>query len=180
MKESVNMAGFGGQGVLLIGQILTQLTMDKGLEVTWIPSYGAEMRGGTANCMVVYSDLPIGSPLVRHPNSLIAMNPPSLQRFHHRVKEGGLVIYNASLIDPPEHRAGLAYLGVDSVAEAQAAGDHRIANMVLLGAYLERRGLWDDGLVRHAVEQTLGSRRSHFLEMNLLALARGRDVSLAP
>ena len=136
MQEEVVFAGFGGQGVLLIGQLVAYAGMVEGANVSWMPSYGPEMRGGTANCAVVVSSKEVSSPLVVEPTSLIALNKPSLDKFTPMVKPGGLIIYNSSLIESPPQRTDVRVLAVPANEVANELGDIRIANMVALGAYL--------------------------------------------
>src|SRR5512133_2324038 len=134
MQTEIIIAGFGGQGVLFAGQLLAYAGMDEGKQVTWIPSYGPEMRGGTANCTVIISDDVIGSPLVLHPTAVIAMNRPSLDKYEPMVKPGGVLIINTSMVDRKAVRKDIKVVEVDANAMAEKLGDKRMSNMVLLGA----------------------------------------------
>src|SRR5512138_2791786 len=136
MQTDIIIAGFGGQGVLFAGQLLAYAAMDEGREVTWIPSYGPEMRGGTANCTVVISDEEIGSPMVRHPQAVIAMNLPSLDKYEAEVKAGGLLVVNSSIVNRPVTRAGIRAVAIPGNEIAEELGDRRMTNMVLLGGLL--------------------------------------------
>ncbi len=136
MQTEVVIAGFGGQGVLFAGQILAFAGMDSGKEVTWMPSYGPEMRGGTANCTVIIADEEIGSPLVRHPKAAIIMNLPSLDKYEPMVASGGFLIANASLVNREVTRADINSLFVPANEIAESIGNRRLANIVLLGALL--------------------------------------------
>ena len=143
LYEEVIIAGFGGQGIMLAGKLLAQTAMKNGNDVTYMPAYGAEVRGGTANSMVIVSDEPIASPLVSKPNSLIAMNKASLNKFAPRVKVGGLLIMNSSLIDSePEVDDTIDVLAVPADEIALELGNKKFANMVAMGAYLQKRNLF--------------------------------------
>ena len=141
LYEEMVMAGFGGQGIVLAGKLLAQTAMRAGLEVTYMPSYGAEVRGGTANCMVIVSNKPIACPVVSAPNSLVICNKASLSKFAPRLRPGGLLVFNSSLIQSvhsvPE---GVEVVGVPAEEIAIEAGSPKSANMVMLGAYLGKRG----------------------------------------
>lgn len=174
MEIGVVFAGFGGQGILLAGKILARAAMDKGFEVTWLPSYGPEMRGGTANCTVVIADEPVGSPIVDSPWILVAMNGPSLERFSPRVAKGGLIIVNASLVSQrPEHSwARILPIPLNDIA--QELGEPRCANMVALGATVRGLGLFPLDPVIAAMEEELGARgREKLVAVNRNALLRG-------
>jgi 2-oxoglutarate ferredoxin oxidoreductase subunit gamma len=140
MERSVIIAGFGGQGVILAGKILAQAGMAHGLEVTWLPSYGPEMRGGTANCTVVLSDEPVGSPIVDEPTALVALNLPSLDKFEPIVAKGGTILVNSSLVEREVKRRDIRALTVPMGDLAAKAGAPRSLNMVALGAYLKATG----------------------------------------
>ena len=137
MERSVVIAGFGGQGVILAGKILAQAGMTHGLEVTWLPSYGPEMRGGTANCTVVLSDDPVGSPIVDEPSAVIALNLPSLDKFEPTVAVAGVLIVNQSLIGRTASRSDIHVHAVPINEIAARVGNPRTVNMVALGAYLK-------------------------------------------
>ncbi len=136
MEQGVVFAGFGGQGILLSGKVLARAGMQEGLEVTWLPSYGPEMRGGTANCTVVLSDKPIGAPIVDAPWALVAMNEPSLDRFEPQLAEGGRVVINSSLVNRAVKRSDLTAIPVPVTELAVSLDMPRAANMVALGALL--------------------------------------------
>jgi 2-oxoglutarate ferredoxin oxidoreductase subunit gamma len=173
MDEEIIMAGFGGQGVLFAGQLLAYAAVEAGMHVTWIPSYGPEMRGGTAHCTVVISDEPIGSPLVRHPTSVIALNLPSFEKYEQLVKPGGLVIYNRSLIEVAPGREDVRYVAVPANVIAEELGNVRQANVVLLGAFLSVTGLLPLETVERALDHHLSERQRAFLASNKEALRRG-------
>ena len=174
MTHEIVCAGFGGQGVMLIGQLLAYGGMLEGKEVTWFPSYGPEMRGGTANCSVVISDQPIGSPVVAEPDGLIAMNGPSLKRFMGSVKPGGVIVYNASLInEAPEERPGVRLFAIAANELAEELGNDKVGNMVALGAFLSLSKVVGLASVEAALHQVLPERRHHLIPLNISALRRG-------
>jgi 2-oxoglutarate ferredoxin oxidoreductase subunit gamma len=173
MHEEIILSGFGGQGVLFAGQLLAYAAVEAGKNVTWIPSYGPEMRGGTAHCTVVVSDEPIGSPLVRHPTSAIALNLPSFERYEPLIKSGGLLVYNKSLIVAAPGRADIRYVAVPANVIAEELGNVRQANVVLLGAYLAVTSLLPLESVETALDNHLSERQRSFLASNKQALRRG-------
>lgn len=184
MHEEIIISGFGGQGALFAGQLLAYAGMDCGKHVTWIPSYGPEMRGGTAHCTVVISDEPIGSPLVRHPSAAIALNLPSLDKYEGLVKPQGLLIYNSSLIERSVYRTDVAVLAVpaNKISEEETCalidgGDVRLANVASLGTLLQATGILPLEVVEAALEHHLPARHQRWLEPNLRALRRGAAIA---
>lgn len=156
MEKSFVFAGFGGQGVMLAGRLLAQAGVDYGLEVTWLPSYGPEMRGGTANCTVLLSDQPIGSPVVDNPATLIAMNLPSLDRFEKAVDAGGIIVANSSLVTRAVARNDVQALCVPANDIALSLGNPRVANMVALGAVAKATEIIPFELIKKAIARMLG------------------------
>src|SRR5690349_15363946 len=138
MQHDIVFSGFGGQGALFAGQLLAYAALDAGRNVTWIPSYGPEMRGGTAHCTVIVSDQPIGSPLVRHPRNVVAFNNPSVEKYAPLLATGGNLIYNDSLIVRTIARADIQAIPVPASAIAAELGNNKLLNMVLLGALIEQ------------------------------------------
>lgn len=173
MQQEVIIAGFGGQGVLFAGQLLSYTAMDEGKAVTWIPSYGPEMRGGTANCTVVVSDEEIGSPFVKNPSAVLAMNLPSLDKFEDLVQEGGVLVVNASMVDRPVKRDDITVVSIPANDIAEALGSKRSVNMVMLGALLGNMDLLSLDAVEAALEAHLPERHKRFLEGNKQALRKG-------
>ena len=173
MQTEVIIAGFGGQGVLFAGQVLAYAAMDEGMHVTWIPSYGPEMRGGTANCTVVISDVEIGSPLVSRPTAVIAMNKPSLDKYEEMVKEGGLLIVNESLVDRPVNRSDIRSVMVPANALAEEIGDKRMMNMILLGALLGNLNIIPLSAIEKSLSEHLSERNKRLLPANRTALEKG-------
>ena len=176
--EEVIIAGFGGQGVILAGRVLAQTAMNAGKEVTFMPSYGAEMRGGTANSMVVIADEPIASPLVSRPDSLIVMNKASLNKFAPCVKNNGLLVMNSSLIDcEPDVDESIDVLAVPADDIAVELGSQKSANMVAVGAYLQRRGLFGVDAATKSLAYVLAERHHKTLPLNAEALRRGAEFA---
>jgi Pyruvate/2-oxoacid:ferredoxin oxidoreductase gamma subunit len=167
-------AGFGGQGVLLLGLALAEAGMLARRQVSWMPSYGPEMRGGTANCSVTVSDQEIGSPLIEQPTVLVAMNGPSLDRFASDVVPGGLIFYNSSMIDAPPQRDDIVAVGVPASDVATSLGNAKVANMVMLGAMLARCS----AVSREAVDAALPRVKmdAALLELNSRALDAGGEA----
>ena len=169
----VLMAGFGGQGMLLAGKILAHAAMDDGLEVSWLPSYGPEMRGGTANVTVCISREPIGSPLITTPQSLVAMNRPSLDKFAPHVKSGGVIVYNATLIDQDPDRRDCRIYSVEARAIAEQAGSIRAGNFVMLGAWVAASEAIDPASVERAITEEFKGPKEKFVPSNLAAFRAG-------
>ena len=170
----VRVAGFGGQGVLLLGEVLAEAGLDAGLEVSWLPSYGPEMRSGTSNCHVRLSREPIDSPLVTVPNVLVAMNEPSLRKFDRSVRPGGWVIYNGDAFPEDCAREDVHVLALPFTRVADELGDARAANMVMLGALLEIAGALPQASIDAALRRLV--KNSRWVELDERALARGREL----
>jgi 2-oxoglutarate ferredoxin oxidoreductase subunit gamma len=175
MQQEVIIAGFGGQGVLFAGQLLSYTALDEGKEVTWFPSYGPEMRGGTANCTVVVSDEEIGSPLVNRPTAVLAMNLPSLEKFENLVKEGGVLVVNASMVNRGVERDDIKVVSIPANEIALELGSERATNMVMLGALLGNLDLLSLEAVDKALDNHLPERHKKLLPMNKEALRRGAE-----
>ena len=174
MLEQCIFAGFGGQGTLLIGKFLACAGLMEGKEVTWLPSYGPEMRGGTANCSVVVSDKPIAAPVVTSPDSVIAMNLPSLLKFEHTIKPGGTLIINSSLTDTKCSRDDLKVAYVPATEIAEQVQNPKGANVVILGAYLAMKPeIVGIDTVIEAMKEELGPKKMKFLDGNIKALHAG-------
>jgi len=176
MQREVMFAGFGGQGILLIGNILAHTAMEEGYEVAWVPSYGPEMRGGTAYCLVVISDRPIGSPIIRNPMHLVAMNHPSLEKFAPMVKPNGVVVINSSLIHIGSDRNDVDELLVPANDIAKDLGSIKVANIVALGAFVARSKIADFELIRHCVKEQFSSKEK-LIPINMAALEEGKKVA---
>ena len=173
MQTEILIAGFGGQGVLFAGQLLSYAAMDSGRMVTWIPSYGPEMRGGTANCTVIISDEEIGSPLVRHPAAVIAMNLPSLDKYEQEIKSGGVLVVNSSMVNRSVTRPDIKVLMIPGNAIAESLSDKRMTNMVLLGGLLANLPVLTVESIEKALQEHLPARHHKLLPMNFKALRQG-------
>jgi len=169
----VRIAGFGGQGVLLLGEILAEAGLDAGLEVSWLPSYGPEMRSGTSNCHVRLSSKVIDSPLVALPHILVAMNEPSLRKFDANVRPGGWVIYNGDTFPPECEREGVHVLALPFTRLADELGSAKASNMVMLGALLEIAGVLPQESIDAALRRMVKNPR--WVELDLKAMQRGRE-----
>jgi len=171
MEKSLIIAGFGGQGVMLIGKTLGYAANDMGLNATFFPAYGTEQRGGTANCTVIISDEEIGCPVCETFDTIIAMNEPSLVRFAPALKEGGEILINSSLVmsRPP---AGVKYYEVDSTAIADEIGNPKVANMVILGAYVAINGQLNVEEVKEKVKKSLAGKPA-LIDLNMKAIDAG-------
>jgi 2-oxoglutarate ferredoxin oxidoreductase subunit gamma len=179
----VLIAGFGGQGILLVGQILADAAMKAGFHTTWFPSYGPEMRGGTANCTTIFSDEEIGSPIASTYDILIAMNQPSLERFAPSVRPGGAVLVNASMVPIRCEREGVTALHIPAADLARAAGSERVANMLMLGAVLSVQNDLRQEWLERAVAAVVGRKHAELIEANLAAIragARFRELTRQP
>lgn len=179
MQNEFLFAGFGGQGVMFAGQLLAYAAMEAGLNVTWIPSYGPEMRGGTAHCFVVVSDKPIGSPIVRQPRAAVIFNNPSFIRYAPQVKSGGLLVYNETLISAQTERSDISILSVPATQMADSLGSARLANTLLLGAALSVLPIVPLEAVRRALETHLPAHHRDLLTLNLQALEIGANYPLS-
>jgi 2-oxoglutarate ferredoxin oxidoreductase subunit gamma len=175
MQNDVIIAGFGGQGVLLIGKMLAYAGMADGKEVSWLPSYGPEMRGGTCNCTVVISDKPVGSPVVERPRAALVLNLPSLDKFEKTVKPGGLLVINSSLINRGSSRSDLQVVLVPANEIANELGNPRGANMVALGAFLGATRAVSLEAVDTLIRDTF-SGKPKVIEVNLTSLRRGFEI----
>ncbi|KAF0107608.1 MAG: 2-oxoglutarate ferredoxin oxidoreductase subunit gamma [Anaerolineaceae bacterium] len=177
MQTEFLFAGFGGQGVMFAGQVLAYAAMDNGKQVTWIPSYGPEMRGGTANCTVVIADEEIGSPLVNHPPAILVMNLPSLEKYEPLVKPGGVLVVNASMVDREVQRKDITWVSLPCNEMAEEAGDKRMANIVALGALLELLPAQTLKDIEVALKAHMPGRHKHLLPKNVEAMKRGAEYA---
>ena len=173
MQKEIIIAGFGGQGVLFGGQVLAYAAMDNGMAVTWIPSYGPEMRGGTANCTVVIADHEIGSALVKNPPLAIALNLPSFDKYEESLAAGGTLVVNKSMVDHSQRRGDIHALFVPCNEIAEEIGDRKLLNMVAIGALLTALPEVKLEDVEKALESHLPARHKHLLPKNFEALKRG-------
>ena len=173
MTTQILIAGFGGQGVLFAGKFLAYKALTEGRQLSWLPSYGPEMRGGTANCGVILSDDPIGSPIVQHPDILIAMNLPSLDKYEDEVVSGGLILVDSTLVERRVRRTDVTACYVPAAAMAQEIGAPTLANMILIGRLMrETEAVSPEGL-ESALEKVISARHRDLLEINQKAIRYG-------
>jgi 2-oxoglutarate ferredoxin oxidoreductase subunit gamma len=173
MQTEIIIAGFGGQGILFAGQLLAYAALDAGMEVTWIPSYGPEMRGGTANCTVTIADEEIGAPTVRHPKAGMLFNLPSFDKYEPLITAGGVLIANRSLLDRDFRRSDLNAVMIPANEIAESLGDKRLTNMVMTGALLELLPVLSIEAVEKSLAAHLPERHHHLLPLNSKALREG-------
>jgi 2-oxoglutarate ferredoxin oxidoreductase subunit gamma len=173
MQKEIIIAGFGGQGVLFGGQVLAVAAMDAGKEVTWIPSYGPEMRGGTANCTVVIADEEIGSPLVEHPPLAVALNLPSFDKYEELLQPGGTLVVNQSMVDRGPKRTDIKVLLVPCNQIAEEIGSRKLVNMVAIGALVSALPELGLDALEKALTDHLPARHKAMLDQNHEALCRG-------
>ncbi len=174
MFEELIIAGYGGQGIMFCGTLLAHSAMEEGLNVTFFPSYGAEMRGGTANCRVVIATEEIGSPIVKNPSSLIIFNKPSLAKFIGQIKEKGLLIINSSLIEEEVVKERIEVIRVPVTQLAQKLGNKKVANMVALGVYIRKKGIVSlEGTIGVLQNILFNAEKKDLIEINEEALRTG-------
>lgn len=171
--REVVIAGFGGQGVLSMGMLLTHAGMHEGHQVSWMPSYGPEQRGGTANCCVVISSEPVASPVVTDPELCVVMNLPSLKKFEDRVRPGGTLLVNSSLIPEPPDREDITVYLLPANQLAESIGDPRTANMVMLGALVESSAIVSLESISWSLREVLPEKKHHLIAVNERALELG-------
>ncbi|MHC4469636.1 MAG: 2-oxoacid:acceptor oxidoreductase family protein [Planctomycetota bacterium] len=178
MQTEVIMAGFGGQGLMVIGRLLALAGLAEAKEVTWLPSYGPEMRGGTANCTVIVGDRPIGSPLIPSPKAAVVMNRPSLEKFAPKLKPGGVLVVNSSLIPIRAERDDITEFRIRADDIALEEGSRRAANLVVLGALVGLMEIVGHDTLRDAIHEAF-ERKPEFLETNLRSFERGYEMAKA-
>ncbi len=172
MQKETMFAGFGGQGILLMGKVLAQAAMNEGFEVSWVPSYGAEMRGGTAYCTVVVSDKAIGSPVVKKTMNLVAMNEPSFKKFEFNVRENGFIVVNSSLVSSKSNRKDIYELRVPAVEIASEVGTIKTANIIVLSAFVAKTGIVSVDSLKKSVEKEF-SKKPKLIPLNMKAISYG-------
>jgi 2-oxoglutarate ferredoxin oxidoreductase subunit gamma len=174
--EELIVAGFGGQGVLSLGMTLAYAGMVENKEISWMPSYGPEMRGGTANCITIISEKKISSPIISLFDSAIVLNQPSMDKFAPRVKPGGILLYESSNIFKPSTRTDIEIHGIPATTEALKMKNAKIMNMIILGAYLELRPVVRNESILEALKKVLPEKYHHLLDINRQALERGEAM----
>ena len=178
MYHATILGGFGGQGLLFAGHVLAQAGVIDGRDVSWMPSYGPEMRGGTASCTVIVADHPIGSPIVDQADSVVALNPPSLAKFEPLLVAGGLLIVNTSLIEAEPRRMDIEVVALPCSQLARAAGDDRFVSVVALGGLIAKRPIVGRGSIEQALVDVIGDRRPDVIDANLAAFNRGYTAAV--
>ncbi len=179
MESSIVVAGFGGQGVLFAGQLIAYAGMESGRYVTWIPSYGPEMRGGTAHCVVIIGDEPIGSPIVANPDIVLALNQPSYDKYLSLVKPDGLLVVNSSLVDLDQERGTVETAAIPANEIAERHGSVKMLNMAAVGVMLARRPVLPLEAVEQAILGHLPRSKQHLVDANLGVLREGFGVPVS-
>ena len=177
MTEEILIAGFGGQGVLTMGTILSYAGMMEEKEVSWMPSYGPEMRGGTANCITIVSDTKISSPIISKFDTVIALNQPSVDKFEEAVKPGGLMIYESTNVLDPPTRDDIEILGIPAADEAAKMKNTKIMNMIVLGAFLQKKPIITLDNILAGLKKVLPERYHHLLPLNEEAMKKGMELA---
>lgn len=175
--EEIIIAGFGGQGVMSMGQLISYAGMTEGKNVSWLPSYGPEQRGGTANCAVVVSQDPVGSPVVTAPSTAIVLNNPSFEKFEPKVRKNGLLFVDSSLVDRKSIRTDITVVKIDATNLANELGNAKIANSILLGALLEYTKLLSPQSILEALEKVLPPKKHALIPDNERALEKGSTLA---
>ena len=178
MQTEIIMSGFGGQGLMMIGKLLAYAGLEEGKSVTWLPSYGPEMRGGTANCTVVIGDKPIGSPLITTPRAAIVMNQPSLEKFAPSLRANGILVINSTMIPINSDRSDLRSFRIKADDLAQELGNRRSANLVMLGAYIGLDEVVSHKTLIRAIEKTFASKKQ-FIDVNRKTFMKGYELARA-
>ena len=176
MQKEVQFAGFGGQGILVSAKLLAKAAMKQGSKVAWVPSYGPEMRGGTAYCTVVISDKIIGSPIIKEPSHLVAMNRPSLEKFESSVKPGGIILINSSLIPVGTKRKDVDEMFIPVNDAAIKVGNVKCANIIALSAFAARSKLVDMDILRECIKEEFAS-KAKLIPMNMKAVDKGIEIA---
>ena len=171
--HSILFAGFGGQGVLFTGKVVAYVGLLAGKEVSWMPSYGPEMRGGTANCGVCLSEKPVGSPVVIEPDALVAMSGPAYDKFVDAVRPGGVILYDSSIVSPQKEREDLKTFALPATALSAEQGMEGLGNMILLGKLFREIAFADLQTIQTALKESIPPSRSHMIERNLSAIGLG-------
>ena len=175
MTSKILIAGFGGQGILFAGKVLAYKGLVEGKQLSWLPSYGPEMRGGTANCNVIISDDPVGSPIVDNPNVLIVMNLPSLDKYENAAEKGAKIFVDSTLISRKVEREDVDVYYIPATKMAQEAGIPTLANMIMLGKVIKETGVVDFEGMEDALKKVVSARKANLIDVNLKAIKAGYD-----
>ena len=170
-------AGFGGQGVLFAGKVLAYKGLEEGKQISWLPSYGPEMRGGTANCSVIISDTPVGSPIVSEPDILIVMNLPSLDKYESTVRAGGCVVVDSTLIERKVERTDISAHYIPATKMAHDLGVPTLANMIMIGKVIRETGVVDMAGLRDALAKTVSAKHQDLIDANIKAIEAGYNFA---
>ena len=176
MTDNIIITGFGGQGILFAGKILAYAALMKGKQLSWLPSYGPEMRGGTANCHVIISDEPVGSPIIIHPNILISMNKPSLEKFEKDVVPCGTIIYDKTLIDRDIQRDDVKVVAVEATKISEKEAKANMANMIMLGALIKATGIFTLEEIEEGVKKAVPPTKKEMVEFNINLIKTGYNI----
>ncbi|MDR2176309.1 MAG: 2-oxoacid:acceptor oxidoreductase family protein [Synergistaceae bacterium] len=176
-EKSLIAAGFGGQGLMVLGQLIAYTGIEEGRYVSWIPSYGPEMRGGTANCCVIVSSEEVGAPVVSEADVIVVMNQPSFEKFKDDVKKGGILLYNSDLVKADGVRADIRLVAVPANAIAKSEGSEKIANIAMLGALVAASGIVNDKTCVETLKEKLGKKKPEYLPMNLSIYEKGKALA---
>lgn len=177
MQTEIMIAGFGGQGVLFAGELLAHAGMEAGRYVTWFPSYGPEMRGGTANCVVIIGDEEIGSPVVRHPKAALVMNLPSLDKCEPMLDSDGVLVINSSFVNRKIQRKDIKGIYIPASEIAEKIAERRLTNMVMMGAFLAQMPVLSIEDIKRSIEEEIPERHRRLLQANLQAISEGYEFS---
>jgi 2-oxoglutarate ferredoxin oxidoreductase subunit gamma len=177
MTEEIVIAGFGGQGVLSMGMVLCYAGIMENKEVSWMPSYGPEMRGGTANCITIISDKKISSPIISKFDTVIALNQPSVDKFENALKPGGMIIYESTNVINPPTRSDIEIIGIAGSAEAAKMKNTKILNMIMLGAYLNKKPIISMDNILNGLKKVLPDRYHNLIPLNEEAIKRGGELA---
>ena len=173
--HEIILAGFGGQGILFAGKLLAYCGMVSGKELSWLPSYGPEMRGGTCNCHVIISDEPVSSPLITKPTVLFAMNQPSLEKFENTVAENGVIVYDSALVSKEVERKDVKAVGIPATKIANDMNASKLANMILLGTLLKETAVFTEEEIETALKKMIPASKAAMLELNLNCIKKGME-----
>lgn len=176
MKDEIIISGYGGQGIVLTGNLIANTAMQEGYETCGMVSYGVEMRGGTANSSVIISDDKIGSPIITNPNTAIIMNEPSLEKYENKVKKNGLVILNISECKKKVARKDLKVIEIDATSIAEKIGNKKVANLIMVGGYIKNRGILNIESAKKMIKKVMPKAKDEIIELNKKALIKGFNI----
>lgn len=176
LEKKIIIAGFGGQGVLFMGKLIAHAAMVAGKELSWLPSYGPEMRGGTANCHVVISEEPVASPIIVNPDVLISLNKPALDKFEDAVAAGGTILVDKTLVDRKVKRNDVKIKYIEATKVAAELGNAALSNMVMLGAFLKETGIFVLDELKDSITKNIPKAKQALAEIDIKALTAGYNL----